>query len=222
MQYKSSASIFIHSALIFTLIASSGHTLHAGNTGSAHAADDHNNRLNDALITASRAGDVDEINNLLEIGADINARDENGNTPLICATCAGCLSAMLVLIKNGARVDARNDDGDTALMLAAQYGQSGTIDLLVSSGSADVYLTDKNGDTAEVIADLQGQEDAFKLLVKLTAEMSLYERERNTNGQTKKRRIDPALSCGDEAFNFKGPNNDPDNNDNNAPAYFFF
>ena len=68
----------------------------------------------------------------LEAGADVNARDENGNTPLLLATghwgwgtimdgspASEDPAVVTVLLEAGADVNARNDEGRTALGNAA-------------------------------------------------------------------------------------------------------
>jgi ankyrin repeat protein len=50
---------------------------------------------------------------LLEAGADVIARDKNGNTALIL--CVERADLALLLIKAGADVNARNDKGISAL-----------------------------------------------------------------------------------------------------------
>ena len=56
----------------------------------------------------------------LEAGADVNARQEDGNTPLhFAAGSSGDLAVITALLAAGADVDARNNGGNTALRLAA-------------------------------------------------------------------------------------------------------
>jgi hypothetical protein len=70
------------------------------------------------LFAACQAGDVDRIKILLDRGADVNARNRNGETPIMVA--AGLLypDAVRLLIARGADVNAENSRGDTALAVA--------------------------------------------------------------------------------------------------------
>lgn len=55
---------------------------------------------------------------LLSYGADIEARDDFGNTLLHMASSAGLLDMVKVLLKHGANVYPQNNEGKTACMLA--------------------------------------------------------------------------------------------------------
>ncbi|MCA1959867.1 MAG: ankyrin repeat domain-containing protein [Desulfomonile sp.] len=70
------------------------------------------------LFASCEAGDVDRIKSLLDRGADVNARNRNGETPLMVA--AGLLypDAVRLLIARGADVNAETGGGETALSLA--------------------------------------------------------------------------------------------------------
>jgi ankyrin repeat protein len=56
---------------------------------------------------------------LLEHGATLEARDEEGDTPLIRAASFGGTNVVKVLLAKGANVDARDNRGMTALIGAA-------------------------------------------------------------------------------------------------------
>ncbi|XCA33060.1 MAG: ankyrin repeat domain-containing protein [Wolbachia endosymbiont of Polyergus mexicanus] len=43
---------------------------------------DSNRDINAALINAAKRGDTNEVKRLISEGADVNAVDQNGNTPL--------------------------------------------------------------------------------------------------------------------------------------------
>lgn len=70
----------------------------------------------------------------IDIGANVNVRTCDGNTPLHVATAApGALGVEQVLVANGASVYARNDDGNTPLHCA--------VDELRGRFSSHVYST---------------------------------------------------------------------------------
>ena len=81
-------------------------------------------KLNSKLLEAAEKGDTDKIWELIEQGADINAKDYWGDTALIVAAKKGYLTPELLeaFMKNGADVNVRTKGGWTALMLSAYSG----------------------------------------------------------------------------------------------------
>jgi ankyrin repeat protein len=73
-----------------------------------------------SLITTAYQGDVKTAIAQLDEGADVNARDCDGDTALMLAAERGHIELVKVLLKNGADVNAENFNGETALMRAAE------------------------------------------------------------------------------------------------------
>ena len=63
------------------------------------------------LITASMNNDIDEVIRLLEAGAVVNARDEDGDTALMWAVFKGHKDVALVLYKAGAKPEMLDPKG---------------------------------------------------------------------------------------------------------------
>jgi ankyrin repeat protein len=92
----------------------------------------------DALLQAARTGHSDTVRSLLTGGkADVNGRDERGNTPLIEAARAGHDDVVQALLVARADPSAKNDDGQTALALAARGGHDEVVRLLRQAGSVE-------------------------------------------------------------------------------------
>ena len=86
----------------------------------------------------------DIITELLNAGADPNARTADGWTALHFAARGGNLPLILQLISAGADVNAATASGERPLHWAAYYGQRGAIDMLLEGG-ADASATNADG-----------------------------------------------------------------------------
>ena len=90
----------------------------------------------DSLLQAARAGHADVVKSLLAGGkADVNGRDEQGNTPLMEAARAGHDDVVQALLVAKADASAKNDAGETALALAARGGHDEIVRLLRQAGA---------------------------------------------------------------------------------------
>lgn len=86
---------------------------------------------------------------LLAHGADIDPRDNQGNTPLhqLCMGSAPpCPTMVGLLLDHGADIEARNNQGATALHLAVRWGYEHRIEIFIERG-ADVNCQDSAGRT---------------------------------------------------------------------------
>src|SRR5882672_3769829 len=88
-----------------------------------------------ALFRASRDGDRVALRSLLAKGADINTRNDNGDTPLMEAALNADAAVLELLLKADADVNATNKAGASALMRAATFEDKAR--LLIANG-ADV------------------------------------------------------------------------------------
>ncbi len=81
---------------------------------------------------------------LIQAGADVNARDEDGSTPLMEARSPRMVKFLLA---HGAKVDLQGRNGLTALMDNANYFSVGEMNALLAAG-ADANARDSHGQTA--------------------------------------------------------------------------
>ena len=91
--------------------------------------------LADSLHEVAREGDVEGLKQFLDQGADLEQRDETGETLLISAALAGQFGVIEMLIAKGADIHARNDGGLTALHAAAYAGHPDVAALLIKHGT---------------------------------------------------------------------------------------
>jgi ankyrin repeat protein len=102
-----------------------------------------------ALVTAIRNADPQAIRQSLDDGADVNARDAEGNTPLILASFYASPQCVKLLIDRGADVNTANRAGATPLIRAATSYEKTR--LLVAAG-ADVRVRTALGNTPLLLA----------------------------------------------------------------------
>ena len=119
--------------------------------------------LNKPLLDAVRQGDLVSAQTLLQRGADVNCRDDNGATPVMNATVTADAGLMKALLSSGADPNATNKAGASALMWAV--GDSEKVRLLVDHG-ADVNARAESGFTPLLMA-------ANSEIVKETVELLL-------------------------------------------------
>lgn len=87
------------------------------------------------LLDAAHKGDKDRITHLLGGGADIQCKNEYGNTPLHAVAHKGHTEFLKILLAAEADIHAKNMDDITPLYLAVASGISESIMLLLEAGS---------------------------------------------------------------------------------------
>jgi len=131
----------------------------------------------EALVNASFLGDLEVVLALLNVGADINAVNQNGNTPLLLAAQGNRLNIIRVLLDRGADINAPNQptrDNNglpqvaappfivTPLMYASYNSTLEIVQELLERG-ANVNIN-FNGNTALSLAQLVERLDVVALL----------------------------------------------------------
>ncbi|MDK2972894.1 MAG: uncharacterized protein PWP23_2649 [Candidatus Sumerlaeota bacterium] len=99
------------------------------------------------LHEAALKGDTAMIQQHIDFGSDLNAKDEYGSTPLIVATTFGQDAAALALINAGADTAIANQDGSTPLHTAAFFCRTDVLRALLDKG-ADRQARNNMGATA--------------------------------------------------------------------------
>ena len=103
-------------------------------------ADTINNDLDADLIKAAFSGELQEVKRLLEKGANVNAKRDNGITALMGASIEGHQEVVELLLAKEADVDAKvyffgHTSGATACDLASEKGHKEIVKLLVRAGA---------------------------------------------------------------------------------------
>ena len=84
---------------------------------------------------AAYKGRLPMVRELLDRGANINARDHEGETALIRAAFWGHLAIVRLLLERGANANARTYEGWTPLMYAADSGHLAIVRELMNKGA---------------------------------------------------------------------------------------
>ena len=129
-------------------------------------------------ICASEAENINiaEINELIDMGADVNAEDDSGYTALMEASFNGHLDVVELLIKNGADVNETNNHGATALMWASAYNHIEIVKCLVES-KADVNIKNEENCTALIWASRYDIAEIVEYLIKKDAKIDFKNKE---------------------------------------------
>lgn len=131
-------------------------------------------QLNEHLLYFCENGDYDQVELLIQNGADVNAACGFGNTALMNVILHddGDIDIINLLIQNNANIHVVNKEGTNALMHAARAGFSSVVALLIKN-KADVNAVDLNGETALIAAagSLKGNVETINLLIQHNARL---------------------------------------------------
>jgi hypothetical protein len=116
------------------------------------------------LIAAAYQGDVKTAIARLDEGADVNARDCDGDTAIMLAAERGHIELVKVLLKRGADVNAENLNRETALMRAAENDRAAAVKILLAH-HADGDAGDIVNCTPLMRAAYRGHVDVVKELL---------------------------------------------------------
>lgn len=124
-------------------------------------------RHDTAWWDSRRKAEAEESGQLVEAlisnGADVDPRDQRGQTPLHYAAQRGYKRIAELLIAGGAEVDAEDDISETPLHHAIRWGYKDVVELLIANG-ADVNLMTRHGLNALKIAEEKDYHGLARLL----------------------------------------------------------
>lgn len=126
----------------------------------------------------------DRVKLLLSLGADVNLKDDAGNTALIRAVVGnnnGNEIVKLLMNQDNIDLNIKNNDGNTALMVATTSSSIEIVKLLIAQDNIDLNIKNNDGNTA---LDRLLDTDIFRSGVVLTSIKLLIDKDSNvTEGQ---------------------------------------
>ncbi len=127
------------------------------------------------LHEAAKADEVQEVERLIQAGADVEALDEDGETPLTAAALAGKTAAVKLLVARGADIKRRNKGGFTALHAAAYTGHIQIVEFALDRGAGIDDQDNKAELTPLHAAAERDYLDIVELLIERGARVDLKE-----------------------------------------------
>ncbi|XP_067660182.1 putative ankyrin repeat protein RF_0381 [Haliotis asinina] len=128
------------------------------------------------LHLACKGGNVEIIKYLLKHDTvGINSRNMNGWTPVMHTVFEGHNDAFGVLVEAGVDLSQVTNDNETILHVACEWEHLGIIKYLLTHNTVDINSRDDWGLTPVMRATVMGRENAFNLLVKWRADLSLLD-----------------------------------------------
>jgi len=142
-----------------------------------------------ALQAAAITGRTDVVKVLLEAGADINARNDRGQTALHAildikrftyAQESRPKDMIEALLAKGAEVNLKDNDGRTPLHVAAELAEGDIVELLLDKGADINAKDDESGATALHHAARFGNRSAAEVLVARGADINAQDKQGHT------------------------------------------
>ena len=106
-------------------------------------------KATEKLLSVANRASVEEIIQLIQEGADVNAFDSNRFTPLMIAAEKNTNPEVIrILIEGGAYVNDFDKNGNTPLMIAAEFNENLEVLIVLIEGGADLTKRNEQGKSA--------------------------------------------------------------------------
>ena len=120
---------------------------------------------NNCLVVASNFGHIDIVEYLIEIGFDMNWRNEaDGFNAILVASEKGHLEIVKYLDSIGCDINSKTNTNANCIYLASLHGHLDTVKYLISCG-VDPNEKDDNGFNAILVASYAGHLEVIKYLL---------------------------------------------------------
>lgn len=123
---------------------------------------------NKMLLAASSCGDVQGIKKAISLGADVNCKDDQGNTPVNLGAKLSNYKQVKYFMELGAHINTPNNDNITPLHYSVEYNNVNMVKLLLENG-ANIDARDLSQEAPIHWAGWTGNIASAKLLLKFGA-----------------------------------------------------
>ncbi|KAL7636590.1 UNVERIFIED_CONTAM: hypothetical protein RMT77_013367 [Armadillidium vulgare] len=132
-----------------------------------------------AICLSVRNNDLNMVKLLIGLGASVNQRDSNGESPLHITCEHGYFTIAKLLLDNRADVQCKNKNGQTPIHLAAKMGRTDMVNVLISYG-ASLNKTDNLGRTPLHYAAAINYSAVVRVLLEAGADAKVIDKHGNT------------------------------------------
>ena len=115
------------------------------------------------LLQGAQRNKLDEVREALEMGANVNVKNDDGWTAIAIASQQGSIELVEMLLEKRANVNVMNNNGNTALISASYKGYKEIVTMLLEAG-AEVNAKNNDGYTALMKASLMGHPETVAIL----------------------------------------------------------
>ncbi|WP_433941981.1 ankyrin repeat domain-containing protein [Paenibacillus lautus] len=120
------------------------------------------------LIESAEQGNTEQVRQLLQSGANIDATDDQGRTAVMAATYRNHVDTVDALIQAGADINIRDHQLNNVFLYAGAEGMLDILRLAIDA-DADVTLTNRFGGTALIPASDRGHVEIVQELLTRTS-----------------------------------------------------
>lgn len=126
-------------------------------------------RLKESFLwAAAQGGNTEDCEGLIEIGADVNWKHTDGDSPLLAACRRGHTETAETLIVHGADVNTPGADSLCPIHVCCLRGDYATLNVLLSA-NASLTVRTKDGRTPLQLAEMKGHENICSRLTQVIA-----------------------------------------------------
>lgn len=119
------------------------------------------------FLEAAKKNNSRKIQDLLNKGVEIDARDNHERTALMIATYENNIDAAILLIEAGANVNAQDDRLESPFLHAGARGHLEILKATLATGKVDHMVLNRYGGTALIPACERGYTEVVKELLKI-------------------------------------------------------